>query len=157
MPFALIVIGLMLVVTGVRGTQSQLFTLVEGDFTGQDNFIYWALSILIIGAIGYIPQFKGLSRAFMGLVVVVLFLFTNKNASASGGGGFFQEFQSAISSSNPLINSGSNAVSTGTSSVTANIVDSTGVGQTLYNQSAAGISGVSTTLSDSGLPELPSI
>lgn len=87
MPFALLIIGVFLLVAAVRGTQSQLFALVQADFTGQNNFIYWFTAILIIGAIGYIPKLKSVSVVFLVLVVVVLFL---------SKGGFFQEFTTGI-------------------------------------------------------------
>jgi hypothetical protein len=87
MPFALLIVGVFLLVAGVRGTQNTLFALVKGDFTGTDNFIYWLLAILIIGAIGYIPKLKPISTGFLVLVIVVLFL---------SKGGFFAQFTSAI-------------------------------------------------------------
>lgn len=99
MPFALLIVGIVLVVSAVRGTTDNLTTLVKGDFTGQDNFIYWFVSILIIGALGYIDALKGLSRMFLALVIVVLFL---------RNGGFFQQAQSALGgSSSDLGNLGS--------------------------------------------------
>ena len=70
MPFVLLIIGLILITAGVRNTVSGsdgLFSLVQGDFTGQNNFIYWFLSIVVIGSIGYIPKLKGLSTAFLAI------------------------------------------------------------------------------------------
>lgn len=87
MPFAFIIIGLVLLVSGVRNTQDDLFTLVKGDFTGQNNFIFWTISILIIGAVGYIPRLKPVANSFLVLVIVVLFL-SNK--------GFFANFNQQI-------------------------------------------------------------
>ena len=99
MPFALILVGLLLVVAAVRNTVTDnsttgtkgLTTLIKGDFTGQNNFIYWMVSILIIGALGYIDSLKSLSRVFMALIVVALFLKGNQGTS------FFSNFQSALS------------------------------------------------------------
>jgi hypothetical protein len=98
MPFALIIVGVLLVVSSVRGTVSDnangtpgLITLVKGDFTGANNFSYWLISLLILGALGYIDALKPLSRVFMVLVIVVLFL---------SNGGFFAKFnQQAFGSS----------------------------------------------------------
>lgn len=87
MPYALIIAGLVLLVSGVRGTQGQLFSLLKGDITGPHNFEYWIISILVIGALGYIPDLKTLSRAFLVLVIVVLVL---------SNGGFFQNFNQGI-------------------------------------------------------------
>jgi hypothetical protein len=89
MPFALIVIGTVLLVAAARNTQGDLFDLVKGDFTGPNNFIYWFISIMIIGSLGYIPKLKPLSTAFLALVIVVLFLTRGKQ-------GFFGKFTEAI-------------------------------------------------------------
>lgn len=83
MPFVFLVVGIVMIVSAVRGTSDQLLTLWKGDFTGPNNYLYWMVSILIIGAIGYAPKLRGLSRAFLVLVIIVLFL-SNK--------GFFQKF-----------------------------------------------------------------
>jgi len=101
MPFALLIIGLVLVIAGVRNTQSGtggLFTLVHGDFTGQNNFIYWFVAIIIVGLLGYVPKLKPLSTSFLVLIILVLFL---KKGNASGaGGGFFQQFTNALGNTN---------------------------------------------------------
>lgn len=94
MPFALLVVGIVLLVAGARNKQDDLFALVKGDFSGPDNFIFWFLAIVIIGAIGYIPKLKPLSTAFLGLVIVVLFL--KKGSTKGTGGGFFSQFLSGI-------------------------------------------------------------
>ena len=98
MPFALILVGLLLVVAAVRNTVTDnsttgtkgLTTLIKGDFTGQNNFIYWLVAILLIGALGYVDSLRSLSRAFMALILVALFL-TGKQ-----GINFFTGFQSAL-------------------------------------------------------------
>jgi len=95
MPFAFIIVGLILLVSGVRGTSSDLLTLVKGDLTGQNNFVYWLLSILIIGALGYVEDLRGISRAFLVLVLIVLFL--REDNQTTGSGGFIVKFQQAIS------------------------------------------------------------
>lgn len=76
-----------MVVSAARNTQTQLIGLLKSDFTGKGNFIYWLISILAIGAVGYIPDLKPVSRAFLVLVVIVLIL---KN------GGVFTQFLQAI-------------------------------------------------------------
>lgn len=88
MPIFLIVSGSVLVIAAVRNTQQQLFYLLASDFTGPNNFVYWFMSILIIGAIGYIPRMKPLSDGFLILVVLVLFL--------KKGSGFFDMFNKQI-------------------------------------------------------------
>lgn len=107
MPFALLIIGVVLLIAGVRNTQDTLFTLVRGDFSGSGNFIFWLAAILIIGAVGYIPKLKPISTAFLALVVVVLFL---KKGNASGiGGGFFSQFTSALGTTAAFVPSGTSA------------------------------------------------
>ena len=96
MPFVFIIIGVALLVSSVRNTQGDLYALVKGDFAGAGNFIFWAISIMLIGALGYIPNFKGLSVAFLTLVVVVLVL-TKGNPNGTGGG-FFQKFTQQVNS-----------------------------------------------------------
>jgi hypothetical protein len=96
MPFALLIIGAVLLIAAVRGQQDVLFGLLKNDFTGQSNFIFWMAAILVIGAIGYIPKVKPISIAMLALVVIVLFL---KKGDPSGlGGGVFAQFTSGLAS-----------------------------------------------------------
>jgi hypothetical protein len=99
MPYMFIIVGLVMVIAAVRNTVADtkdtngnvtdagLATLLKQDVSGQNNFVYWVLSILIIGAIGYIKPLQPVSRAFMLLVIIVLFL-SNK--------GVFSQFNSAF-------------------------------------------------------------
>lgn len=94
MPFALLIVGVFLLVTSVRNKQDDLFKLLQSDFTGQGNFWYWAVSILLIGAIGYVPKLKPLSDSFLVLVIVVLFL--AKGDPNRAGGNFFSSFTNQL-------------------------------------------------------------
>jgi len=94
MPFVLLVIGVFLLVSAIRGTHAQLFSLVQSDFTGPNNFVYWFIAIFLIGALGYIERLKPISIGLLTLVVLVLFL--SKGNPGTSGGGFFQQFTSAI-------------------------------------------------------------
>lgn len=87
MPFVLIGVGLVLVLTGIKGNPNQLYQLVSNDFTGQNNYLYWMLAILVLGSLGYIKKLEPFSRMFIVLVVVVLFIH-NK--------GFFNQFQAQV-------------------------------------------------------------
>lgn len=89
MQFLFIGSGLVLVITGIKGNPAQLFSLLKGDFTGQNNYVYWMVSILVLGALGYVETLRNLSRLFVGLVVIVL-LVHNK--------GFFAQLQAFINS-----------------------------------------------------------
>jgi hypothetical protein len=93
MPFALLIIGIVLLVSSVNNTSDNLFSLVKDDFTGEDNFTYWVIVMLILGALGYIPTVKNLSRLFMALVIIGLML---------SNGGFFAKFNDAITESSSV-------------------------------------------------------
>lgn len=89
MPYALLIIGAVLLVAGIRNTYGDLWTLVEGDFTRQNGYLTWVAAIAVVGAIGYIPKLKPLSVAFMTLLLVVLVL---------SNGGVFARLQEFIAS-----------------------------------------------------------
>lgn len=115
MPYMFLLSGLILVIAAVRGTQADLLTLLKGDITGKNNFIYWIISILIIGAVGYIPNLKPVSRAFLALVIIVLFL-QNK-------GGVFAQFTQALNSTQnkTTATTGANAAPSNDNSLTTNL------------------------------------
>lgn len=87
MPMALLIIGIVFLTAAVRGKQDLLFSTLKDDFTGPNNFIYWGISLFIIGAAGYYKPLKPVSTAFMTLVILVLFI-SNK--------GFFSKFMEQI-------------------------------------------------------------
>jgi len=96
MPFALVFIGILLIVTGARGTYAQLGTMIAGEFTGpvfpskgqpQTNFITFALAILILGSLGYVEKFRTISHLMLFLVLAGVIV-SNK--------GFFANFQKAL-------------------------------------------------------------
>lgn len=86
MPFIFGIVGLILIVSGLRGTitgsNPNLVSLVKSDLTGTPNYTEWMAAIFIIGALGYIQQLEKISRALMTLVVLGL-LFSNKGFFAS--------------------------------------------------------------------------
>lgn len=89
MALALVVAGVLLLVSSVRDTQVDLVNLVKGDLigTGQGNFLQWILALALVGALGYIPRLKPLSVAFMALILVAIFLRKGK--------GFFSQLSAA--------------------------------------------------------------
>jgi hypothetical protein len=117
MPFALVFIGLLLIVSGARDTYQQFGSQVVQDMTGSGGsnplaqtsswltglgvpsgilsalgiggggFIYWIIAVIIIGAIGYYEPMKGVSRLFL-LLIVIGFIVAN--------GGVFQQFTAAL-------------------------------------------------------------
>ena len=94
MSFALLLIGIVLLVAAVRGTQDQLVFLLKADFTGPANFGYWVVVLLVLGAIGYIERLKPLSDGLLVLLILVLFLTRGRPGAA--GGGFFEKFAAAL-------------------------------------------------------------
>jgi len=91
MPFALVFIGLLMIVTGAKDTHKEFAAEVASEFTGppKDNFIWWLVAFGAIGAVGYAPQFRTFSRAFMALLIIVILL---------ANGGFFDQFTKALQS-----------------------------------------------------------
>lgn len=79
MPIVLLAVGALFLIAGIRGKQDELFTLLKGDFTGQDNFFVWAFALAFIWAFSYIPGFKPVANAFFALVIIVL-LFSHADA-----------------------------------------------------------------------------
>ena len=71
MALILLFLGVIVLITGVEGTWSEFVQLLGQDIPG---FIIWAGAIALIGAIGYIPEFEGVSNALLALVLIVIFL-----------------------------------------------------------------------------------
>ena len=97
MPFALVFVGMILVITGFQNTYQEFGAQVQKDFTGNNSFIWWIISLGVVGSIGYVPSLQTPSRMFMLLIIVVMFL-ANK-------GGVFSQFNSAVTAgSNAPVN-----------------------------------------------------
>jgi hypothetical protein len=89
MPIALLIIGLVLVVSGVRDTYADLGKTIQGDFLGQGSFLPRAGAILMLGVVGYAgPDFRKLSIGLMILLTLGLLLTKDK--------GFFAQLGNAI-------------------------------------------------------------
>lgn len=71
MAFVLIVLGLVLVVAAIRGTEEELFGALGQDVPG---YAIWAAAIVAVGVVGFVPGLKGVSRGLLALVVFVLIL-----------------------------------------------------------------------------------
>lgn len=83
MPFALITLGLLMIVTGARNTHAQFGQQVANDVTGPRGFLVWLLAIGSVGALGYIKDLRQFSHYFLALILISMIL-SNK--------GFFQKF-----------------------------------------------------------------
>jgi hypothetical protein len=89
MQIALILIGVLLLATGVQGTQGSLASQLASDFgTGSGSFWYFIVGIFAVGALGYYQPFGGASKWLLALVILVL-LVANE--------GFFTQLQAALS------------------------------------------------------------
>lgn len=137
MPYALVTIGLLMVITGINNTYSQFASQVSSDFTGQKSFIVWILAIGSVGALGYINSLRTFSHYFMALIIISLVL-SNK--------GVFQNFQAALAvgpktpTANPEATTTSSTAATSSSTTGAfgqspGAPDATGTsGQAKFNQ-----------------------
>lgn len=90
MPFALLTIGLLLIVVGFQNTYKAFGTQLVSDFSGQNSFLLFMLAIMAVGAIGYVKTLETFSRTLLGLIVIALFI------GAVNKGGFFSNFQSGL-------------------------------------------------------------
>jgi len=90
MAFALVFIGLLLVVTGANNTYQQFGSQVKSDFTGQKSFVLYAAAIGGVGALGYVQELRRFSHYFMALILISLVL-SNK--------GFFANLTAALKAS----------------------------------------------------------
>lgn len=78
-------VGMLLIVTGARGTVTQFGSQVAQDVSG--GFLYYVAAIAGIGSLGYVDSLRAVSRLFMALILIVLVL-ANK--------GFFEQFTAAL-------------------------------------------------------------
>lgn len=88
MPFLIVLVGLILIVTAIRGTTSDFASDLSQDISS--GFVKWLAAIVVIGALGYVPAFKTPSRYLLGLVALVIFL--------TSGSGFLAKFVQQIES-----------------------------------------------------------
>lgn len=87
MAFVFVMVGLLAIVTGAKGTYAQFGSQVVSDFTGSKPFTWWVLAIGGIGALGYIDALRTFSRLFMTLILLSMLL-SNR--------GFFTQLTAAI-------------------------------------------------------------
>lgn len=92
MPYALTFAGLLLIITGINNTYSQLGAQLKKDFSGDKSFLMYIAALGGVGALGYIPTLRRFSHLFMALILISLVL-SNK--------GFFNNLSAALKG--PLI------------------------------------------------------
>jgi len=94
MLLAVLLVGVVLIVVAVKGSQDTLFAALKEDVP---HFGVWAAAILALGAIGFVPGLKPISRGLLALVIVVIIINNYQQILAglkdgftpgsSGGGG----------------------------------------------------------------------
>ena len=66
-----LLVGALLIVAAFRGTQGTLFGALGQDVP---PFTVWAAAIVLVGALGYVPGLKPVSRGLLALIFVVIVL-----------------------------------------------------------------------------------
>lgn len=107
MAFALLIIGIVMIVAAVRDTVNELITLLALDFSGSGNFVYWVIALIVVGSVGYVPKLKPLSDGL--LVLIILALFLSKGDPTKNAGGFFKQFTDAIGTTKTAATSAGNS------------------------------------------------
>lgn len=74
MVIALLIVGILLTTSGIRGTEGQLASQFASDMTGTDGFIVWLGALLVIGLIGFVPGLQRPSRYLLALIILVIVL-----------------------------------------------------------------------------------
>jgi hypothetical protein len=69
MILVVLLIGAVLLVAALRNTYSALFADLGQDVP---KFVTWAAAIVALGALGYLPGLRPISRGLMSLVLVVI-------------------------------------------------------------------------------------
>jgi hypothetical protein len=110
MPFIFLIVGLMILVIGVRGQSNTAITLLQSEFTGANSFIQWFLAIMILGLAGYYRPIKPVTDGLIGLVILAMVL--NEQSQNNIFGALEQAFQNttpSAPSNDPFAPSNSNA------------------------------------------------
>lgn len=71
---AVLIVGMLLVSTSLRGTEKELAQQLQIDMFGNDGFVLWAASLAAVGAVGYIPGLRKTSLYLLVLIGVVILL-----------------------------------------------------------------------------------
>lgn len=76
MGWPIIVIGLALLMVGIRGKVEEFHSLLADDFgpNSGSNFIGWIMALLFIAAIGAYRPLRPISDGFLALIVIAILL-----------------------------------------------------------------------------------
>lgn len=101
MPLFILILGIVLVITGLNNrlvgpADPNLTDLLGNDFSpkGGSSFLTWALAIAFIGMIGYARPLRTVSNLFLGLLFLAIFLAGPRENSQ--GAGFFANLLAAF-------------------------------------------------------------
>lgn len=127
MPLTLVVVGLLMIVTGVRDTYAQFAAQLRQDVIGggTKSFLAYGLAIGAVGAVGYVDRLRPAANAFMALIVISLILSKR---------GLIQQFSDALAGG-PLSPKVPDTAPSPTSTLTPD--DSTGYESILGNKPQA--------------------
>lgn len=128
MAVGFLLIGLALIVAAYRNTQHALFSQIASDAPG---FAKWAIAIVVIGLLQYIPNFAVAAKYLLALVLLVIVI-VNKGA--------FANFQTAATGTPATVQGGATPALTG--SATVDLVGGSGTS----NTGSAVASGIGTAL-----------
>jgi hypothetical protein len=77
MPIFILFVGIMLIVIGINNKIPEFLALIREDFRPTENvagFHVWIISIVGVGALGYVKELRPLANAFLVLIVISLIL-----------------------------------------------------------------------------------
>ena len=77
MPFALIIIAVIILTSAYRDTQDELFSIIKDVFSASTGFKYWVLASIVLGFAASIDEIKKPVNMFIILMMVVLILRQN--------------------------------------------------------------------------------
>jgi len=106
MTLIILIIGAVMIVAAVRNSHGALFTALKTDVPA---FTVWAAAILAVGAVGFIPGLKPVSRGLLGLVLMVIILRNYQNIL----NGFQSAWQGAEAQASAAPSGGSGGSSSG--------------------------------------------
>lgn len=92
MAIVALIIAVVLIAAAVRNTQGILFSALSEDVPA---FMVWAAAIFAVGAIGFVPGLKPVSRGLLALVLLVIIMNNYQTIIA----GFTQPLGSASANS----------------------------------------------------------
>jgi hypothetical protein len=135
MPFVFLIVGLMILIIGVRGQSNTAIKLLQSEFTGANSFIQWFLAIMILGLVGYYKPIKPLSDGLIGLVILAMIL--NEQSQNNIFGALEQAFQNTTPSpaTNNNFNPGATQTNGAPSAAAASVAPAASVPNAIPNPS----------------------